>query len=510
MDGITVDRAKSGHISAHIGKKRIHSSYHPEKEATRFVKDPIATLKNNALVVIIGAGLGYIGRELKNTRPDLTIISCYLSTHLYIHRIDKRLDALSWYPGMVQSPEEFFYQVIEEQQLPGLRILEWPASLDAAPEYSSSLHKALLSVIRRYSGNIFTTAAFGRLWIRNTIRNFRYLNTVVQPSEGSGAIVLAVAGPSLENQMPLIERYRSNFELWALPSSLRSLCRWGIKPDLVFSTDPGYWARLHMRWFPDNVPVAMPLTAAVRPRPYAPTFLLSQQVIGEEELFGSDAWQQINIKQAGSVAISAIETWQKIGQGPLILIGMDLCWFDLRSHVRPHSFDEYLSQSDKRTRPALTTQWLRAKNSAPKRFGQYRSSPALKTYADWFGSAEFSNTVYRINSGGINPTNLDGVTDTDSSIFRDLPRREKRFFKVMKAPVDHKERQNRIAKLIESWKKLADTGIPRNAREKELMYLIDPGGVLDVLRGDGEKGLSAREEHRIRFGQSLNELLHHT
>lgn len=502
MEQITFETTRSGETGASIGLVRIHSSYNPSLEAERFLEARLEEIRPRAVVIIIGAGLGYLDRELKKKRPESEIIAIHLEEKLYHRRIDNHSipDSVKrWHPGMMKTIEEFLFESLSETAIAGLKIIEWPASVKVRPQQTRQSTEALAMVIRRYSGNISTTAAFGRKWISNSLRNYLNLNRVIHPVISTDPVVLAAAGPSLEKSLTVLAEYRNNYQLWALPSSLPALSAAGLQPDMIITADPGYWARLHIRNFPETVPVAMPLSAAPGLRESTATLILPQGIPGENFLLRNGKWPGLQVQAMGTVAATAVEMWKQLTSGPLILTGLDLCWYDLRSHTRPHTFDGWLAAGSRRNNPMNNILWERAMKMAPKKSGVYRTGPAMQTYTDWFRRNIPSGRVFRLTPTDAekSPVEIHGIPDYGPEIFRKLPMKEfTSTITTTTSPENRQQRQMNVKHLLSHWKillKNADKGM--DPETEELLYTLDPGGVLEL------KGCDRIQYNEIRKTQ---------
>ncbi len=483
MTRVIVTEAKNGNLSATTGKHWIHSAYNPRREAEKFLEPQLNSFCKNGVVVIIGAGLGYLDNYLSSKRSDIKIIACHLIPNLYDNRISHNRAVLRWSPA--QDIEKFFFSVINELDIPTVRLIEWPASIQAAPDMARRVLNNFASVLRRYAGNITTTAAFGRSWLRNTLRNYLEFDGLAVPPRLKGITVIAASGPSLELHLQSLKQHRNQYHLWALPSSLPALKRAGLKPDMVFSTDPGHWARIHGRHFPRGIPVVMPLAACPLPCQSGNPILLAQDSIGEKSLLNGDGWPTVKVPQTGSVVITAVETWRRICEGPLVLAGLDLCWFDLRSHVRPHGFDAWFADLACRTNPTMTTLWKIADKAAPKRHGAFRMGFSLTTYADWFNSTRFDAPIYRLRTQEQlpYPNRFEGIQETDESIFEKHKEICYEVHAVYPVSISQQDRKKKVLRLLKKWCRLAAEPESAMGADFELLYTLDPGSILDRIRG---------------------------
>jgi len=512
MEQISIETSRSGEPAALIGPVRIHSAFNPGKEAARFLDTCLKDIRPNTPVVIIGAGLGYLDRELKKNRPETNIIAIHLSKKLYQSRVDSGSDSHKirrWYPGIGQDIETFLFESLSETSIGGLKVLEWPASVRTMPEIAEKAATALSALIRRYSGNISATAIFGKKWILNSLRNYIELKQLVIPKKISEPVVLAASGPSLENTITTLQKLKGRFQLWALPSSLPVLLRAGLEPHLIITTDPGFWARYHVRYFPENIPVAMPLSANHGLNPVPPVLLLSQGIPGEKELLGNGKWTHMEIPAMGTVAATAIELWKRISTGSLFITGLDFCWYDLRSHARPHSFDGWLTMQSQRYNPINNILWNRARTLAPESSGLTRSGPALKTYADWFRQNTPSGQIYRLTASDTETSAvpIPGIPDCGPGLLNGLSTKSvTQTFPLISAPEDSRQRYTNIRNLIYEWKKQLNIRNKLRPDIRELLYILDPGGVLELEQSTQVDYLDIMQQHLERGRNFVNRL----
>lgn len=490
VERISIEQARTGEPTASAGSIRIHSAYDPDREARKFLDRHLDDIQQHAAIVVIGAGLGYIDRVLKQIRPESKIIAIHLEDRLYEARIDreKPIDSVKrWHPEAGIDVESFLYNALNETSIGGLRVLDWPASVKFRRDRADNAAEALASVIRRLSGNISTTAAFGRQWVRNTLRNFLEMERVVFPSSSDNPVVLAASGPSLESTLEFLKKHRTVFQLWALPSSIPALLSAGIRPDLIITTDPGFWARLHGRYYLEEVPIAMPLSAAPRLIGTGASLLLPQGVPGEAFLLKNEEWPRLQLPAMGTVAATAVEIWKQMSTGPLILTGLDLCWYDLRSHARPHAFDGWLSSLTSRHNPMYSILWERAMKLAPKRIGAYRVGSALQTYTDWFRNNIPKGRIVRLISpdSTVSAVSIPGIPEKGPELFEELPKNREHMnhFPVIPSPDNFDQRRGVVRELIARWRKMLDSPMKdADIETRELMYTLDPGGVLELER----------------------------
>jgi len=509
VDKISINESRTGEPTATAGSLRIHSGYNPDREARGFLDKHLLGIKRSAAIVIIGAGLGYLDRLLRLSMPDNKIISIHLDSTLYHNRVSSDKNSVyRWYPGLGVDVETFLLETLHEFDVKKVKVISWHPSIRARLQLANEVSRALRLVMSRYAGNVDTTAVFGRLWVKNMLRNFMNLKEIIVPLKLKQPILLAASGPSLEHALKEFHAHRHSFRLWALPSALPALIKEGLKPDLIVASDPGYWALQHRRFYTENVPIAMPLSSSIPP-PNTRVLLLNQGTAVESELIRSGNWPGISVPSMGTVAATAVEVWRRLSGGPLILAGLDLCWFDLRSHSRPHAFDGWISSRAYRLRPFDDIYWKRAEILSPVRLGRFRVGPSLKTYADWFNGELPGDRVFRFipRNFPFTPVKLPGIKGVGLEIFEKHARTwtEDDGLSSVVVPGSRNQRRLLILRAINRWKQLVKQE-PMGDEIRELMYILDLRGFME-LRNCTESERGKKEtKHRNEVELILSNL----
>ncbi|MBI9100592.1 MAG: motility associated factor glycosyltransferase family protein, partial [Spirochaetaceae bacterium] len=347
-----------GHLCAEQNGRNLHSQYNPVREAQRFVDSSIE--KKPSIIVFLGAGLGYIQQEMALRFPETRIISIYYDDVIYNNRQFSNEMISSWSPSSGISIHQFFTQYILEQDLKNISIIEWNPSALMNNDLSLSANKFLKMTIQQLNGNIKTTAVFGKKWIRNMICNYLSIDDYCSIDHGEAPVVIASSGPTLTKSIPQIIEYRNKFVLWALPSSLATLNYHGVIPDLLISTDPGYYGRFHLYSLQKNIPVAQPLTGSRGIwGKKNPILVLNQSFPFEEDLLNIGKMKFLSVPSNGTVSGTALEL--ALQQSKIIFFaGLDLCFNDILSHSRPHSFDNILQSDTHRLQPVQSVYYKRA------------------------------------------------------------------------------------------------------------------------------------------------------
>lgn len=375
--------AESGIKTASLSGRALHSTRDPEREARRFLDERLKTDPSG--FIVLGSCLGYIESAIEQRYPALPRYTIQYDESFRAREVDAVREA--WYPGSSESLETFLLSRLDPADLDGLAILDWPPASQAYPEEAARCLDSVKKAVLTMNGSANALQAFGPACILNAARSAafgrRYLR--LKPGSLSKAVVIAAAGPSLEDSLAELCENRSSYVLLALSSASRALSHSGIRPDLIISSDPGYWAGLHLAGLPwTDVPLAFPLSARV-PRHILASWPLVAIHGGngfEASLSASLSLPALALPETGTVAATALDLALRLSRGPVVFCGLDLSSEDIRSHCRPHAFDHFYQGSASRLQPAYSTAFFREAGNEKK--GRYRVSPQLATYAAYF------------------------------------------------------------------------------------------------------------------------------
>jgi len=481
---------RSGHTTVRLGDTLLHSSFNPKREAERYIDKSLCG-KVPSLVLVCGPGMGYIIKAVKKRYPYIRCIGIWYSEAMaqlagYAQTPDM------WHPGGSDSLSAFLFQNLSELEIEGVQIITWAPTEHAFPKAADRVKKSVREVFRQINGNITTIREFGARWFKNTLYNYQNINFIVQKKNTELPIVIAASGPSLEKAIPLIKKYRNSLELWALSSSVSALMYCNLKPDLIVATDAGYYASLHMNTGYDisSIPIAMPLTAKLgKIAEKQPVYLLNSSTYMEKELLNSKFSKPI--AQNGTVSGTAIQLALATTSGPVIMAGLDFCYNDIISHVRPHAFDPLIRSHSGRFFPLHTAVYGRTAGHSEKIPGDsIRVSPALEIYAAWFSRfALREKRAYRLFPSSVEiPT----LTDIGGKGMQKLMQNQTGSFSAAYVPLseypDAKARKDKTLMLLYNWNKKLERlessdpeTIIMNLTDMPYVHLLQVLAIEDVL-----------------------------
>lgn len=378
--------SKSGMPYASFEGRALMSSYDPKLEAERLIAAKLPP--PGSTIIVLGDCLGYLCRELKRLRPESPLIAFIYHEGLLAH--GDWANAMVWSPANPLSPLGFLRHKLGDDAPRSLRFIDWPQAARVFPSLAESCLRGLKEYSLFSNGNASSFQVFGRSWLFNPLKNlilgrFWGLTAFTTGME----VAILGSGPSLEGSLSClaIPLKSSNRPLLiALSSSLKVLNRHEIKPDLIVSSDAGYWARAHLCCLEQRHSlVCAPLGARIPYQVLEQTGILplSGQNPYEDALLGQLNLAAIPCNPSGTVAGLALDIAQSLKPRRIALIGIDFASVDLQGHARPTALDFYHEQSSSRLCPSYTT-IFRGHLSDRRLAGPYRMSTQLLSYAAYF------------------------------------------------------------------------------------------------------------------------------
>ena len=376
---LVFEPARNGEPSARLGSLRLHSAYDPGEEARRFLDSSLGG-KRPALVVLLGPCLDYLSPLLKARFPRAAILSIQYSSGFE----GRGAADAAWSPGPGPELGDFLERSLDEDLAVGVTVLEWPAASRAFPAEAEAAARILRGHLERMAASAATLKSFGRRWFANACRSFLLAERLLAPTALDGALVVAAAGPSLEEALEDLLPHRGRFRLLAVSSALAALRARGFEPDLVVATDGGFWSRAHLEPLAERpAALAAPLSALASASLSAnPLLPVRQDGFPERELCEA-LGGGLAIPSHGTVSGTALRLALRLGPGPVIAAGFDFAALGSRSHAGPHGFDHLTRHAASRLGPAEGLAWEREAALSPTLLseGPWRSSRSLETYA---------------------------------------------------------------------------------------------------------------------------------
>lgn len=407
----TTEKARSGKLTLYLNGKSIHSRYDPVSEALAFIKQQ--NFKNKPyLFILIGPALGYLKILINEIYPQAKILSLHMDKNIYDLSI-KIGD--NWYYGSKTSLSVKLSAFIPDFQLLETAIIKWFPCTQYFPEQTSNIESIIHQFFLERKGSIYTTGNFGRTWLRNINLNILTKRKLLSINIFKSIIIIAASGPTLNDSISLLKKNRKKYILAALSSALSALNNSDIIPDFIFHSDPGFWAKEHLKSVNNNkIPIIMPLTASYYSKIKNPLILINQYSYIENQLLDNNFY---NIPAHGTVAGTAYLFFRQLTNNPIIFTGLDLCYMDIKEHVTPHKFDVIYDIKQNRLNGSLN--FLYTKLQANENY------KAFSTYTGWFNNKSRLSNCYRLNASDVK---TNGMKNINSDQFLNMLKNNKNNF----------------------------------------------------------------------------------
>ena len=388
-------RARNGQASLYWRDLYWHSRHNPKKEAERQIA-ALNLTNERQLVVFIGAGLGYALRQFcqqyRNPvvwfepHPEIAQLAIQHSKlqlelskgriHLLDHMPNQKKSlSRKDTPPLIKKTHKKHKADITNKNTPENNIDsanntnddEWQQLFGQCPSqdiifcghrpsYAAdtqyhNFHKELEIFLNRKSVNQATLARFDKLWMRNLLANAPILLRA-QPvkklfnTQRARAALVCGAGPSLAQDIHIVQTLRKKVLLIAVDTALRPLQQHGIAPDLVVCVDPQAVGRHYV-----TTHAASPATAFVIDPSVS---YLCLRLLQNRSLFYFwspfalaqlifDCHNETNPGQiafGGSVSTNAYDIAAQMGCNPILLLGQDLAFSQRQAHARGAALEE--------------------------------------------------------------------------------------------------------------------------------------------------------------------------
>lgn len=416
---IQFSEARNGEMTCSFLGKFLHSKYDPGAEAKRFSESLNAEFEPEC-VFLIEPALSYCLPFLRKRFPNVLLCA--------IRILDGFPETCGKWDRTFRFSQELADEIFGEfgeEKICSSVFFEWGASAKIFGRETAEIWKSIREVVVKAGSVMATRAFFSRRWAKNAaIFASRIKRTAkIEGAGGFFPVLVAASGPSLEKSVRFIKKFREKFFLIAVSSSVYPLSSRKVEPDLVLSTDGGYWAKRHIE-FPgggkSEIPLALPPEAA------APGKILHERAVVPLMYDDAGGYQGRILarlgadftiaRRNGTVSGTALELALSLTRGPVFLCGLDQEGATGFQHTMPNALEDESADgrlSSKETRITAS---------------RFSSEGSLKIYREWFSanSKKFNSPVervFRISDGFCFRFGLGKIRDVDWGEFGEILRR---------------------------------------------------------------------------------------
>lgn len=398
-----LEKSRNGSLTARFTNRYIHSRYDPEKEASQLISSFIAQpdYNNKKYILIFEPGLGYILNNLKKLQGNSRLIIFFYNSECYKYCKSQGLinDIKSFHPESTAGLDEFLNSVLADIDIRDILFFELPSTASLFVENKVKYQKKILDSLSISQGSEMSKNHFAMKWMLNSFKNFIFHDLSGQICSIDSPVILTASGPSLEKHICRIAELKNNYVIAALPSSLALLEAYDVVPDILFTTDPGFYAREHLRHLHKNTIVVSSVISSLlnTDNLYCG---INQNSFSENLLFKDG---EINdFQEMGTVAATALFYLMRLTNKEIYIAGLDFCMDDIKMHAQPHSFTSYILKNESRFNPGYNAYYSRAASMTHSIEKPYRMTKNMNTYTAWFKQQNFGNQVFRLRPIAVN------------------------------------------------------------------------------------------------------------
>ncbi|HVO40440.1 MAG TPA: 6-hydroxymethylpterin diphosphokinase MptE-like protein [Spirochaetia bacterium] len=323
----------------------VHSRRDPPREAASQVN--AAFNGSETAILVFGFGLGYGVEAVRSRFPAVPILVLEPDAAMFRAALDSRdlTGVLSdeRIVFLVARPPEEVSSLLASLPLAAPGFLRLRPAVQRSPSWFRAAEEVVRSWLLRRDININTLNRFGRLWVRNLIRNvgtFADAPGVARLEslfQGMPCLVLA-GGPSLDDVVPHLPALSRRMLIVSVNTPVRRCHEEGVEPDYVVVVDPQYWASRFMDWSATGedrrIIIAEPSTHPRVFRDQAAQVYLCSSLFPLGEMLETAVGTKGKLGAGGSVSTAAWDLARHLGAAPIYAAGLDLGFPGNRTHCR--------------------------------------------------------------------------------------------------------------------------------------------------------------------------------
>jgi len=408
----------------------IHSLYDPIKEARTIVDSLNLQRDNIYLFIVLGVGLGYHVEILKNEFPNSIVLPIELDDDIALNYVSNvgRFLITNYNINDIYTILNF----VDFMQVRDVKFVIFPGSYRLNTERYKSISEDIHSIVKAKFSDLLTRVNFDKLWIKNIFLNLPNLVRFGSLSENelkndfsylfNKPFVVLGAGYSAWLLFDVLKKYRDKFVLGVVDTALKTTLSQGIIPDIVFSLD-SQLANIRDFFGVETKGLTLISDITVSPeliRNFKGNIFLSKtshiEVIGNvvfEMTNSAISWIEelaeyrlLGLESGGSVSTNLFHLSLLLGANPSIMVGVDLGFPYLFSHLPGspnHEYftihSDYFSTSDTKSCHSILKDYIYLEGIKDEKCITHK---IMETYKLWFDSASDTSNlenVFNISDG---------------------------------------------------------------------------------------------------------------
>lgn len=326
---IQIEQSKSGLVTAKFNNKYIHSKYDPLKESKQFIQQNINIITNKSNILLYGIGLGYHVNEIidnMNTQSVLYVFELNDELIKYAKEVNPRIFKHNNVKIIDSKLENFYNYFSEILDLTG-DVIVHKGSLESVKDTNENFYNLIFDYceVKKSMNDENLNKLLDDNFNENMSHNYHTIDEFITKLINNKVYIVTAAGPSLDIELELVKKYREEFKIISVGSSLRALMNNGIKPDAVVILDGKEVVKMQLVGYEnEDIPLCFSSSASR---------WAVNAYNGPKFIFNTGKEDETSIKTRGTVAVSAIDIAIKCNAREIIFLGQDLAFIDGKSHT---------------------------------------------------------------------------------------------------------------------------------------------------------------------------------
>ncbi|MBN2532498.1 MAG: motility associated factor glycosyltransferase family protein [Spirochaetales bacterium] len=350
----------AGEISGKYKGLYIHSRHNPVREAAQLIEREMKDDISCAL--FYGFGLGYHIEVFIKKYPKIPLLIIEPDISFFLKVLESRdfshlflLQKVLYY---INPDTANLLSFIEALPLSNIQIIKLRSIYEFHRDYYKQVDGIVSSYLSKKEVNVNTLKRFGKLWIRNLVRNIRHLAekpgiTLLHNSFKDLPCLVLASGPSLDDVLPFLPELKKKMVVISVDTSLKACLDHGVEPDFLIIVDPQYWNTRHLDWTKPQKPFLVS-ESSTHPRVFR--FLKLKGFFASSffplgQFFESIAGEKGKIGAGGSVATAAWDLARILGASPVVMAGLDLGFPGKKTHFHGAYFEQTFHTISRRFLP---------------------------------------------------------------------------------------------------------------------------------------------------------------
>ena len=366
-----------------------HSTYSPSKEADRFLQSINFTF-NPDLILFVEPGLNYYSEIIKKKFPQCKT--------LCLRIFEQPLgDEATWDYCIKYSEginlKSFLINNFGEEKLLSSTIIITKQAETLFKEQINQIILQYKNALEDSKTLLVTRQFFEKKWLLNSCNFIKYAKTFCDTKIKTALpVIVCASGPTLFSSIPVIKLIENKCFIVCLSSATSVLLQNDIIPDVVLTTDGGWWAGEHLKALKKHkeIPVAAPCEAFIQKTILQNNPILCLEYNDSSSFVSTQILENANIKglpvlRNPTVSGTALSFAKAITQNKIYFCGLDLASGKGQQHTKPNEIEKDSNIKD-----------FRIKNKETRiAFSRYNTG-SLSIYRDWFCEQEAVSNVYRV------------------------------------------------------------------------------------------------------------------